>query len=89
MDDALFACFGQAATVERAGSTASLVLIVRDGVARLGEFQQVIGRARQVLARNRQWVFLRGDRVSLEGHTWSVEAVVENDGWVNEAVLHG
>ncbi|ALN88539.1 hypothetical protein LC55x_5293 [Lysobacter capsici] len=62
---------------------------MRDGVERLGEFQQVIGRARHVSARNREWMFRRGDEVTLDGRVQIVEALVTDDGLINEAVLHG
>lgn len=90
MDDVVFDTLGVVAQVQRPRNpSASIRLVVRDGVERLGEFQQVIGRARHVLARNAEWVFRRGDEVTLDGRTQAVEALVRDDGLVNEAVLHG
>lgn len=90
MDDVVFDTFGVVAQVHRGpNSSASISLVVRDGVERLGEFQQVVGRARHVFARNREWVFRRGDEVALPDRSQTVEALVTDDGLVNEAVLHG
>lgn len=90
MDDVVFDTLGVVAAVRRPNvSSVRIPLIVRDGVERLGEFQQVVGRARHVFARNREWVFRRGDEVALPDRTQTVEALVTDDGLVNEAVLHG
>ena len=89
-DDAIFEVLGVVAQVQRLDSPpATATLVVRDGVERLGEFQQVVGRARHVVVRNRDWLFRRGDEVTLDGRTRAVEALVRDDGLVNEAVLHG
>lgn len=90
MDDVVFDTLGVVAQVQRPPNpSASIRLILRDGVERLGEFQQVIGRARHVVVRNAEWVFRRGDEVSLDGRTQAVEALVRDDGLVNEATLYG
>ncbi|WP_057916371.1 hypothetical protein [Lysobacter antibioticus] len=90
MDDVLFETLGVVARIERdGGHTVRSLIMVRDGVERLGEFQQVIGRARHVVARNSEWVFRRGDEVTLDGRTQSVETLVRDDGLINEAILHG
>lgn len=90
MDDVIFAALGVVAPVRRPNvSSVRIPLVVRDGVERLGEFQQVIGRARHVFARNREWMFRRGDEVTLDGRVQIVEALVTDDGLINEAVLHG
>ncbi|WP_223618998.1 hypothetical protein [Lysobacter sp. ESA13C] len=90
MDEVVFDTLGVVARIERdGGHTVRSHIVVRDGVERLGEFQQVIGRSRHVLARNREWVFRRGDVVALSDRTQMVEALIEDDGLVNEAVLHG
>ena len=89
-DVVVFDALGAVAQVQRRPNpSVSIRLVVRDGVERLGEFQQVIGRARHVLARNADWVFRRGDEVTLEGRTQAVEALVRDDGLVNEAALYG
>jgi hypothetical protein len=89
-DDVIFATLGVVAQIQRLPNPpAPITLVVRDGVERLGEFQQVVGRARHVSARNREWVFRRGDEVMLPDRTQTVEALVKDDGLVNEAVLHG
>lgn len=90
MDDVVFDTLAVVAQVQRRPNPSErTLLVVRDGVERLGEFQQIIGRARHVVARNREWVFRRGDEVTLDGRTQSVEALVRDDGLVNEAILHG
>lgn len=90
MDDVVFDTLGVVAQVQRQpNSSAPITVIVRDGIERLGEFQQVVGRARHVVARNREWLFRRGDEVTLNGRTQPVEALVKDDGLTNEAVLHG
>lgn len=89
MDDVIFATLGVVAPVRRPNvSSVRIPLVVRDGVERLGEFQQIIGRARHVSARNREWTFRRGDEVTLDGRVQTVEALVTDDGLINEAVLH-
>jgi hypothetical protein len=90
MDDILFETLGVVARIERdGGHTVRSLIMVRDGVERLGEFQQTIGRARHVVVRNREWLFRRGDEITLDGRTQLVEALVRDDGLVNEAILHG
>lgn len=90
MDDVVFDTLGVIAQVQRPPNPSVLILlVVRDGAERLGEFQQIVGRARHVSARNRDWLFRRGDEVTLDGRTQPVEALVRDDGLVNEAVLHG
>ena len=89
-DAAVFDVLGVVAQVQRRPNSSVLTrVVVRDGVERLGEFQQVIGRARHVLARNADWVFRRGDEVTVHGRTQAVEALVRDDGLVNEAALYG
>ena len=90
MDAVVFDTLGVVAQVQRRPNpSATIRLVVRDGVERLGEFQQVIGRARHVLARNAEWVFRRGDEVTVDNRTQAVEALVRDDGLVNEAALYG
>ncbi|MGO1003284.1 hypothetical protein [Lysobacter sp. CA196] len=90
MDDVIFDTLAVVAQVQRRPNpSVRTLLVVRDGVERLGEFQQIVGRSRHVLARNREWVFRRGDEVTLDGQIQPVEALVKDDGLVNEAVLRG
>jgi len=89
-DAVVFDMLGVVAQVQRPPNpSASIRLVVRDGAERLGEYQQVIGLVRHVCARNREWVFRRGDIVTIDDRSQAVEAIVRNDGRVNEAVLHG
>ncbi|WP_148649859.1 head-tail joining protein [Lysobacter antibioticus] len=90
MDDVLFESLGVVARIERdGGHTVRSHIVVRDGVERLGEFQQIVGRARHVVVRNREWLFRRGDEITFDGRTQAVEVVVRDDGLINEAILHG
>ncbi|MGO1069581.1 hypothetical protein [Lysobacter sp. CA199] len=90
MDDVIFDTLGVVALARRPNvSSVRIPLVVRDGVERLGEFQQVIGRARHVFARNREWVFRRGDEVTINARVQTVESLITDDGLINEAVLHG
>lgn len=90
MDAVVFDTLGAVVEVQRPPIPSALILVVvRDGVERLGEFQQVVGRARHVVARNTDWAFRRGDVVTIAGRAYPVEAIVRDDGLVNEAVLHG
>jgi hypothetical protein len=90
LHDAVFDTFGIDIIVQRgSGPAVPVRVIVRDGVARLGEFQQVIGTARHLIVQCRQWQFQRGDVASWNGQAHTVEAQVADDGYVNEAVLYG
>jgi len=90
MDAVVFDTLGVVAQVQRPPNpSVPIRLVVRDGVERLGEFQQVVGRARHILARNLDWQFRRGDLVTLAEQTRPIEALIRDDGLVNEAVLHG
>ncbi|HEX7113201.1 MAG TPA: hypothetical protein VF216_12215 [Mizugakiibacter sp.] len=87
---ALFAALGVDATVQRgAAAPAAVRVIVRDGVARIGEYGQVLGRARHVSFNRAQWQPARGDVVVIGGDTRTVEAIESDDGYAVEAVLHG
>lgn len=90
----LFEEFGTAAAVTRAGGEAEPVRIVIDrGVERIGEFGTVAGRVDVVSFMVSQWEPRQGDLVSwadrLGTHEKRVESLLENDGFVAKAVLHG
>ena len=87
---AQFEVFGVEALVQRGSEAPTPTrVIVRDGVARIGEFGQVIGRARQVCFL-RDWIEpRRGDVVTIGGRAQPVESIVADDGFVVEVVLHG
>lgn len=90
----LFAAFGTDALVQRGAAPALPVRIVVDrGVERMGEYGTVIGRVDQVSFLVSQWQPLQGDVLTwadrLGMHTKAVESLVENDGFVAMAVLHG
>ena len=63
--------------------------IVRLGVTNAGEFGRVVGSRTTVSLPRDQWQPRRGDRVTLRGVTYTVEAIASDDGYVVEAILHG
>lgn len=89
MHTALFAQLADPCTVTRGADPAvSTRCIVEDGVARLGEYNQVIGRSRMVSFIKSEWSPARGDVVTIDGSTQTVEAIEDDDGMVVKAVLH-
>lgn len=86
---AQFEVFGIDATVKRDDDIIRTRVIVRDGVAKIGEFGRVIGRSRQVCFLRDWFQPRRGDIVTIGGRTQPVEAIVADDGFVVEVVLHG
>lgn len=86
---AQFEVFGVDATVKRYGETIHTRVIVRDGVAKIGDFGRVIGRARQVCFLRDWFQPRRGDVVTIGGRAQPVDAIVADDGFVVEVVLHG
>lgn len=86
---AQFEVFGVDASVRRGDDTVHTRVIVRDGVDKIGEFGRVIGRTRQVCFLRDWFQPRRGDIVTIGSRTQPVEAIVADDGFVVEAVLHG
>ena len=86
----LFDALGVDAFVQR-GSDADVPVrvVVEDGVARVGEFGQVIGRNTCVNFLRVQWVPMRGDLVTIDGAGRKVESIDTDDGIVVRVVLHG
>lgn len=65
-------------------------VVVHDGVARVGEYGQVIGRSTHVDFLRSAFLPARADLVSLNGGaTRKVEALEADDGIVVQVVLHG
>ncbi len=94
MHDALFDAFGIYATVQRPPALPVPVRVVVDrGVERVGEFGTVVGRVDQVSFMVAEWQPRQGDLVEwvdrLGLHSKAVESLLENDGFVAMAVLHG
>lgn len=86
----IFAALGVDATVQRGAAAPVPVRVVkRDGVARVGEYGQVIGTARHVSFRRAEWQPARGDVVVIDGPSQTVEAIVEDDGYAVEVVVNG
>ena len=90
----LFEEFGVDATVVRATALPLPVRVVIDrGVERIGEFGTVAGRVDVASFMVSQWEPRQGDLLAwtdrLGAHEKRVESLVENDGFVAKAVLHG
>lgn len=94
MHDDLFAEYGVPAQVFRVGVLiAEPRIIVDRNVARVGEFGQVIGRMDTVSSLVPEWSPREGDRVlwidRVGANDKPVESLLEDDGFVAKAVLHG
>lgn len=78
------------ARVVRGGSDPLLLqLFVDDAVQDVGQYGRVIGNKRVVSAMNADWLFARGDIVTVRGRSAKVDEILTNDSIVNTAVLHG
>jgi hypothetical protein len=89
-DDALFEAFGTDATVSRGAEPAVDVrVVVTRGVARYGEYGQVVGRVTTVDFRIAQWLPRPGDVLHLPEGDRKVQGLDADDGRVARAVLHG
>lgn len=63
--------------------------IVDDGVAKIGQYGQVIGRVTKVSFIKSEWDPARGDVVTIDGVARKVEALDTDDGRIVGVVLHG
>jgi len=78
------------ATITRGGIVSPpLTLIVDDAVQDIGQYGRVIGNKRVVAAMNIDWLFARGDIVTVRGRSSKVDEILADDGIVNTVVLHG
>jgi hypothetical protein len=86
----LMDALGTDATVQRGSDAAVPVrVVVRDGVSRLGQYGQVVGRNTVVSFLRSQWQPKREDVLTLDGVARKVEAIDEDDGIAVTVVLHG
>lgn len=86
----LFDALGVDAFVQRGTAAAVPVrVVVEDGVARVGEYGQVVGRNTLVNFLRAQWAPVRGDLLTIDGATRKVESIDTDDGIVVRVVLHG
>lgn len=90
----LFEEFGVDGTVKRGDADPVPVRLVIDrGVERIGEFGTVAGRVDTASFLVSEWEPAQGDVVAwtdrLGSHSKRVESLLENDGFVAKAVLHG
>lgn len=80
----------QQATIVRGVEPAVLLtLFVADDVQDVGQYGRVVSNKRIVQAMNIDWLFARGDVITVRGRSARVEDILNNDGIVNTAVLHG
>lgn len=63
--------------------------LVEDGVARIGQYGNVIGRQTKLTFLRSDFIPQRGDTVTLNGIDRKIEAIDTDDGFIVEAVLHG
>ena len=90
MTAALFDQYSDPCTVTRgAAAPVATRCIVEDGVERIGQHGQVIGRVTRLDFIKTEWSPARGDQVSIDGTIRAIEAIDSDDGLVVKAVLHG
>lgn len=89
-DDALFEAFGTDTTVQRGVDAAVPVRVVLTrGVARLGEYGQVVATVTTADFRNSEWQPRRDDVLLLSSGDRAIESITSDDGAVTQAVLYG
>lgn len=77
-------------TVARGGVVSPpITLFVDDALQDVGVHGRIVAGKRVVQAMNSDWVFARGDLVTVRGRSAKVDEVLSNDSIVNTAVLHG
>ena len=79
----------QGTIVRGAVTSPPLTLFVDDALQDIGVHARIVGNKRVVGAMNADWLFQRGDVVTVRGETRKVDELMTNDGIVNVAVLHG
>lgn len=90
MHAALFDRLAEPCNVQR-GTDAPVTVraIIDDGVARVGQYGNVIGRQTKVTFLRDEWQPQRGDFVIIDDTARKVETIDTDDGFIVEAVLHG
>lgn len=77
-------------TVTRGGVVSEpFTMFVDDAVQDVGQYGRVIGNKRVIAAMNADWLFARGDMVSVRGRSNKVDEILANDGIVNTVVMLG
>lgn len=90
MDAELFDAFGTDTTVQRGTDAAVPVRVVLTlGVARLGDYGQVVATVTTADFRNSEWQPRRDDVLQLAGGDRAIESITSDDGAVTQAVLYG
>lgn len=90
MDLALFDAFGTDTTVQRGGDVAVAVRVVLTrGVARLGDYGQVVATVTTADFRNSEWQPQQDDVLHLADRDRTIESITSDDGAVTQVVLYG
>lgn len=92
MDDVLFDEFGagDGVTVTRGAAAAVPVRVVlQRGVAKLGDYGQVVARVTTAMFINTEWVPQQGDVLNLADGDRKVDSIGDDDGYATTVVLHG
>ena len=90
MDVALVDEFAEPATYVRGSAGAlDIRLIVDDGAQTVGSRGEVLSNKRMVSAIKAEYAPERGDEITVRGQTRKVGAILVDDGYVVQAVLHG
>ena len=91
----LFDAFGNDGVVTRATLDVPVRVIIDEGVARIGEYGQTVGRVVVVSFHTDQWRPQRGDSLTVVDEfatvlwTKQVESIDADDGYVVRAVMYG
>lgn len=90
MHEDLFDQFGQDGTIQRgAAAPVPVRVVVDEGVQRLGEYGQVVGRVTVVSFLVAQFRPRQADVVNVAGWSKPVASIDADDGFVAKVVLHG
>lgn len=88
--DALFAVFGEPAIVRRGRAPPVPVrVVITYNVSELGDYSQGLARVTTVKFRNAEWAPRTGDVLHVPGGRFRIDRVLQDDGFVTEAVLLG
>lgn len=86
----LFDALGVDVFIQRGtGAVLPVRVVVEDGVARVGEYGQVIGRDTFANFLRAQWIPARGDVLAIDVASRKVDSIDTGDGIVVRVVLHG
>lgn len=90
MDEILFDEFGQDGSVQRGlGAPVPVRVVIDEGVERLGDYGQVVGRVAVASFMAPQWRPKQGDVLTVSAWSRPVASIDQDDGFVVRAVMHG